>query len=659
MKRMLINATQAEEMRVALVDGQYLFNLFIENTANQQKKGNIYLGKVARIEPSLAAAFVDYGSERHGFLPFKDFAYTQPEGDEPVHIKDLLKPGQEIIIQVDKEERGNKGAAITNQISLAGSYLVLMPNNPNAGGISRRIESEDRGDLREILNSLVMPEGMGVIIRTAGVGRSLEELQWDLDVLLKQWASIIEASTGQPAPFLIYQESDVITRAMRDYLRPDITEIIVDEEKTFEELRGYLTKVRPDFADRVKFHQDKTPLFTRYQIEKQIESAFQREVQLPSGGALVIDITEALISIDINSARSTKAGDIEQTAYNTNLEAADEIARQLRLRDLGGLVVIDFIDMTPTANQRDVENRLRDAVQEDRARIQLGRISRFGLLEMSRQRLRPSLREANQITCPRCSGQGTIRNVASLALTILRLIEEEALKEPGSQIHIHVPVAVATFLLNEKRNQITMIERRYQSSLMILANPDLQTPHYAINRVRAQDVDRNSDMLSYEISHQFEEEIHNETQQRVEAEQPAVKMIQPDTAAPMPTQRKQTTRNAAPKKGFFARFFAALFGKEDTPVQPARRHHNNNNRGRQHTGERNNHTPRTPRAPRPEGARTENPRNEGTRNENAAPSETGATGQPRRNNNNRRRRYNNNRTGGQGAANAAPTNIEK
>lgn len=552
MKRMLINATQLEEVRIALVDGQYLFNLFIE-TPQQQKKANIYKGRVSRVEPSLGAAFVDYGAERHGFLPLKDIAYTTPADGSDAHIKDVVKPGQEILVQVEKEERGSKGAALTNLISLAGCYLVLMPNNPSAGGISRRIESDDRDELREILNKLTIPDDMGVIIRTAGVGRSLEELQWDLDVLLKQWDAIKEAYDQQAAPFLIYQESDVIMRTIRDYIRPDIIEIVIDNESIYENARRYVEKVRPDFVERIKLYRERTPLFTRFQIEKQLESAFQREVQLPSGGSLVIDINEALVSIDINSARATKGEGIEETAFQTNLEAADEIARQLRMRDLGGLIVIDFIDMTPLANQRDVENRLRDAVRDDRARIQIGRISRFGLLEMSRQRLRPSLRESNQIVCPRCSGQGTIRNVPSLSLAILRLIEDECMKERNGQVQVYVPISVAAFLSNEKRSQIIDLEQRYEVNILILPTHELVTPHYSINRVRALDASRNK-TASHELALNLEKEHQQEEDQQKQRpnEVPAVKMIEPATAAPRHVERK----HRQPKKiGFWKRLF--------------------------------------------------------------------------------------------------------
>lgn len=491
MKRMLINATQQEELRVALVDGQKLYDLDIESPGHEQKKANIYKGTITRVEPSLEAAFVDYGADRHGFLPLKEIAKTYfPQGyrfDGRPNIKDVIKEGQEVIIQIDKEERGQKGAALTTFISLAGSYLVLMPNNPRAGGISRRIEGDERTDLKQALSKLELPDNMGLIVRTAGVGKSFEELDHDLRVLIHHWDAIFTASKTKPAPFLIHQESNVIVRAIRDYLRRDVGEILIDDIKIYDKALAHIQLVRPDFTSRVKLYQGDVPLFSHYQIESQIESAFQREVRLPSGGSIVIDPTEALISIDINSARATKGGDIEETAFNTNLEAADEIARQLRLRDAGGLVVIDFIDMTPIRHQREVENRLKEAVRHDRARIQLGRISRFGLLEMSRQRLRPSLGESAHIVCPRCSGHGTIRGTESLALSVLRIMEEESIKDNTGQIEAQLPVNVATYLLNEKRSAVRSIEKQHEVSLLIIPNPNLQTPHYHILRRRPEE----------------------------------------------------------------------------------------------------------------------------------------------------------------------------
>ncbi len=488
MKRMLFNATQPEELRVALVDGQHLFNLDIETTQRTQKKANIYKARITRVEPSLEAAFVDYGADRHGFLPLKDisrqyFRQTSERGKR-ANISELVKEGTEIVVQVDKEERGNKGAALTTFISLPGRYLVLMPNNPRAGGISRRIEGEERAELKAILSQLEVPESMGLIVRTAGIGKSIEELQLDLDYLLHLWTAIDSASVERKAPFLIYQESNIVIRAIRDYLRSDITEIIIDEEKTYQEAYDFMQRVMPQHLHKVKLYSDNIPLFSRYQIESQIETAFQREVTLPSGGAIVIDHTEALISIDINSARATKGSDIEETALNTNLEAADEVARQLRLRDLGGLVVIDFIDMSPAKNQRAVENRMKNALKLDRARVQVGRISRFGLLEMSRQRLKPSLGESSQITCPRCSGHGTIRGIDSLGLSVLRIIEEESMKDNTGRILAQLPVNVATFLLNDKRDIISEIESRQKVTVTLIPNESLVTPHYRIERIR-------------------------------------------------------------------------------------------------------------------------------------------------------------------------------
>ncbi|SNC58654.1 ribonuclease E [Sodalis endosymbiont of Henestaris halophilus] len=510
MKRMLINASQQEELRVALVDGQRLYDLNIESPGHQQKKANIYKGKITRIEPSLEAVFVDYGAQRHGFLPLKEISHEYFPLEYYIHgktnIKDMLREGQEIIVQVDKEERGNKGAALTTFISLAGSYLVLMPNNPRAGGISRRIEGDDRIELKEILSSLELPDGMGLIVRTAGVGKSADELQWDLAFRLKHWQAIKKVAEGRPAPFLIHQESNVIVRAFRDYLRSDIGEILIDNPKILDLAKEHIASLgRPDFIGKIKLYSGEIPLFSHYQIESQIESAFQREVRLPSGGSIVIDTTEALTAIDINSARSTRGGDIEETAFNTNLEAADEIARQLRLRDLGGLIVIDFIDMTPVRHQREVENCLRESVRQDRARIQIGRISRFGLLELSRQRLSPSLGESSHHVCPRCGGTGTIRDNGSLSLSILRLIKEEALKENTHEVHAIVPVPIASYLLNEKREAINAIEK-HQGGVraIIVPNDQMQTPHYAVLRVRKGE---EAPTLSYLLPQLHEAEI--------------------------------------------------------------------------------------------------------------------------------------------------------
>ena len=497
---MLINATQSEELRVALVDGQKLYDLDIESPGHEQKKSNIYKAKITRIEPSLEAAFVDYGADRHGFLPMKEIAREYfPKGytfQGRPNIKEVLHEGQEVIVQIDKEERGQKGAALTTFISLAGSYLVLMPNNPRAGGISRRIEGDERTDLKASLSKLDLPKGMGLIVRTAGVGKDYDELQWDLSVLLHHWEAISDAAKTRPAPFLIHQETNLILRAIRDYLRRDIGEVLIDRPKTFESVKKHIEVVRPDFLSKIKLYTSDVPLFTHYQIETQIETAFQREVRLPSGGSIVIDPTEAMTSIDINSARATKGSDIEETAFNTNLEAAEEIARQLRLRDLGGLVVIDFIDMTPVRHQREVENRMRDSVHQDRARIQLGKISRFGLLEMSRQRLRPSIGETSQGVCPRCSGTGHVRGVESLALSVLRLMEEEAIKDNTLHVQAQVPVPVATYLLNEKRRSVMHVEKHHNVRVLIIPNPHMDTPQYEVLRVKN---DETVEEASYEL----------------------------------------------------------------------------------------------------------------------------------------------------------------
>ncbi|MFO7593010.1 MAG: ribonuclease E, partial [Pseudomonadota bacterium] len=579
---MLFNATQPEELRVALVDGQRLYDLDIESATRKQKKSNIYKGRITRIEPSLEAAFVDYGAERHGFLPLKEISrsYFDPnvEVSGRVSIQQVLKEGQEVVVQVDKEERGNKGAALTTFISLAGRYLVLMPNNPRAGGVSRRIEGEDRSEVRDAMSQLDIPQDMGVIVRTAGVGKSSEELQWDLDYLVQVWSAIETAAAERKAPFLIYQESNVVIRAIRDYLRTDINEILIDDEEVYHQGRDFMSKVMPHNLSKLKLYQDRVPLFTRYQIESQIESAFQREVSLPSGGSIVIDHTEALISIDINSARATKGGDIEETALNTNLEASDEIARQLRLRDLGGLVVIDFIDMGPTRNQREVENRLREALKLDRARVQVGRISRFGLLEMSRQRLRPSLGESSQIVCPRCTGQGTIRSIESLALSILRIIEEEAMKEKTGQIKAQLPVDVATFLLNEKRTAINEIESRQQLSVLLIPNPHMQTPHYEIERVRVDEIDTEQPRSYEQVSKVEEVSEALSEKAEVKAEEPAVKMVTQTTAPPAaePTPPVKTKSQT----GFLQRLFGAIFSSEEKPEEERKKKAESKTRGK-------------------------------------------------------------------------------
>lgn len=544
MKRMLFNATQPEELRVALVDGQHLFNLDIETTHRSQKKANIYKARITRVEPSLEAAFVNYGAERHGFLPLKEISkqyFNKPSNHgKRLKITDLVKDGQEIVVQVEKEERGNKGAALTTFISLPGRYLVLMPNNPRAGGISRRIEGEERSDLKENMSKLEVPNGMGLIIRTAGIGKSPEELQLDLDYLLHLWSAIDTASQEGSVPFLIYQESNIVIRAIRDYLRNDIAEIIVDDENTYNEAYDFMQRVMPQHLHKVKQYKDSIPLFTRYQIESQIETAFQREVTLPSGGAIVIDHTEALISIDINSARATKGADIEETALHTNIEAADEVARQLRLRDLGGLVVIDFIDMNSSKNQRAVEHQLKNALKIDRARVQVGRISRFGLLEMSRQRIKPSLGESVQITCPRCSGHGSIRGIESLALSVLRIIEEESMKGNTGRILAQLPVNAATYLLNEKRNIITEIEKRQNITVTLIPNESLVTPHYRIERIRMEDnLTDEYQLKSYAFSHVIDDEDAQGLISEIKPiEEPVVKgtkqLQAPSSATPQP-----------------------------------------------------------------------------------------------------------------------------
>lgn len=558
MNRMLINATQREELRVALVSGQTLYDLDIEHAGREQKKANIYKARISRIEPSLEAVFVEYGADRHGFLPFKEIApeyLKNPNNHERTNIRESLKVGQEIMVQVEKEERGSKGAALTTYISLPGCYLVLMPNNPGAGGISRRIEGDDRTEMREILSILDLPEGMGLIVRTAGVGRSQEELQWDLMILLKQWEAIKQAFKQRSAPFLVYQESDVVMRSIRDYLRKDIGEILIDKLEVFEHAKHYIQLIRPDFMNRVKLYTDSAPLFSRFQIEHQIESAFQREVRLPSGGAIVIDHTEALISIDINSGKATKGVDIEETALNTNLEAADEIARQLRLRDLGGLIVIDFIDMSSIRNQREVENRLRESLKMDRARIQIGRISRFGLLEMSRQRLRPSLGETMQALCPRCSGQGTLRSIESLALSIVRIIEEDAMKDKTAQIQLQLPVDIATYLVNEKRAAVTQIEQRHQVKVLLIPNSHFSSPHYKITRLRIDELANVGHIHpSYNLAEKPIEEISLASHITSTHEEPAVKQ--------MMTTNIEVPKNNKPN--LFMRLIKSLFSSNKT-----------------------------------------------------------------------------------------------
>ncbi len=599
MKRILINATQQEEIRVAMVDGQYLYDLDIEHPFRAQKKANIYKGKITRVEPSLEAAFVDYGAERHGFLPYKEISKEyykktnkksggKSSGGRP-SIADVIKEGQEVLVQVDKEERGNKGAALTTQISLAGRYLVLMPNNPRAGGVSRRIEGEDRHKIKEILDQLELDTGMGAIVRTAGVGRELEELTWDMDYLKTLWAAIKDANEQTAPGTLLYQESNVIIRTLRDYFRQDIGEIIIDNERVYQQAHDFINAVMPHNLKKLKHYTDTVPLFSRYQVEHQIESAFHREVTLPSGGSIVIDHTEAMTAIDVNSARATKGRSIEETALNINLEAADEVARQLRLRDLGGLVVIDFIDMQPNKNQRAVERQLRDALKVDRARVQIGRISRFGLLEMSRQRLRPSLGESSQIVCPRCSGQGTIRGIESMALSILRLMEEEAMKDDTAEVVAQTPVKVATFILNEKRKSLAEIQARHNLQLTVLPNIDLDTPHYEIIRYKEDEVETQQNSYKRTTKPEVQAESTKEIASQ-DVQVAAVNNVQPSTPAPSP-QAIAESKNP----GVVKRIFGALFGTnkaEEVKEEPKKRtrpaNRNSNNRNRNNSRNRNN-----------------------------------------------------------------------
>jgi ribonuclease E len=594
MKRMLFNATQAEELRVAIVDGQKLIDLDIESASKEQRKGNIYKGVITRVEPSLEAAFVDYGTERHGFLPFKEIARSFFRPDvEPgrARIQDAVAEGTEVIVQVEKDERGNKGAALTTYVSLAGRYLVLMPNNPRGGGVSRRVEGDERNELREMMERLPVPQGMSIIVRTAGIGRSFEELEWDLKYLLKLWEKIEEAAAPQrdesgrianPAPYLIYQESSLVIRAIRDYYQPDIGEILIDTDSIYEQTVAFMGNVMPENVHRVKRYRDDIPLFSRFQIEHQIESAYARQVSLPSGGAVVIDHTEALVAIDVNSARATKGGDIEETALRTNLEAADEVARQLRLRDLGGLIVIDFIDMESARNQREVENRLREALRFDRARVQMGKISRFGLMELSRQRLRPSLEETAHQPCPRCGGTGFIRGIESTALHILRIIQEEAMKENSAAVHAQVPVDVATFLLNEKRPDIHALEARLKVNIVLIPNIHLETPHYKIERLRHDDLNQEGVLPpSYnlvEVPAEEKREHAAAAEARPPRQQAAVQGVTPEQPAPIvppkPAPEAAPAASApvpapapAPRVGFIDRLFGWLRGSEPAPAQ--------------------------------------------------------------------------------------------
>ena len=607
MKRMLINATHPEEVRIALVDGQKLYDLDIENRSREQKKSSIYKAKITRVEKSLEAAFVDFGAERHGFLPLKEIAkeYVQKGGQS----NDGAREGTEIIVQVEKEERGNKGAALTSYLSLAGRYMVLMPNNPRAGGISRRIEGDDRDELRSAMSQLDIPDGMGVIVRTAGVGRSSEELNWDLSYLLQLWQAIKTAGATEATPSLLYQENSAVLRAIRDNLRPDIGEVLIEGDSAFSEASAFIAQVMPNYRDKVKAYDDPIPLFSRYQIESQIETAFEHTVKLPSGGSIVIDPTEALVSIDINSARATKGSDIEETALNTNLEAADEIARQLRIRDIGGLVVIDFIDMMSTKNQRAVENRMRDALEADRARIQTGRISRFGLMEMSRQRLRPSLEEISTELCPRCNGQGRIRDTRSLALAILRVMEEESLKERSAVIRVQVPLAIGAFLLNEKRGDLADIEKRTKTHIVIIPNSNLQTPHYLVERLRDDHVQEEGEIPSYMLSDLANQAANQEMPEETTLPQHPQAAVKPQIQnhAPAPIAPQKTEKSP----GLFTRIFKSLFS--DEVITPAEDTNKNNRRGAKNNTDGNQRKRRDDKNPRKRARnnnRTEQKRNE-------------------------------------------------
>jgi ribonuclease E len=610
MKRMLFNATQQEELRVAIVNGQKLIDIDIETTGREQRKSNIYKGVITRIEPSLEACFVNYGEDRHGFLPFKEVARTYFKDGIDVRnasIKDALREGQEIMVQVEKEERGNKGAALTSFISLAGRYLVLMPNNPRGGGVSRRVEGEERQELRETMDKLDLPAGMSVIARTAGIGRNVDELQWDLNYLMQLWRAIEGAGKSAAGAFLIYQESSLVIRAIRDYFQPDIGEILIDTDEIYDQAHQFMSHVMPDMVHRVKRYSDDVPLFSRFQIEHQIETAYSRTVPLPSGGAIVIDHTEALVSVDVNSARATRGSDIETTAFNTNCEAADEVARQLRLRDLGGLIVIDFIDMEVAKNQREVETRLKDALHHDRARVQMGKISRFGLMELSRQRLRPSLSEGSHVTCPRCSGTGHIRDTESSALQVLRIIQEEAMKENSATIHVQVPVDVAAFLLNEKRGEVLKIETRHRVTVILIPNKHLETPHYKLERIKHDDPRLEDIQASYTMAEQAETDIgyNKRMKEEVKPRQEAVvKSITPDQPAPFVERKVVEPVKAAtpapalvqaPEEGFFSKLFGLFRKKAVAPVvvlepvkevkpQSAGERNNRNQRGRNRGG---------------------------------------------------------------------------
>ncbi|HEY1137080.1 MAG TPA: ribonuclease E [Xanthomonadaceae bacterium] len=689
MKRMLINATQAEELRVAIVDGQNLYDIDIERPSKEQKKSNIYKGRITRLEPSLEAAFVEYGGERHGFLPLKEISrdYFQSGVDHhKASIKELLREGQEIVVQVDKEERGNKGAALTTFISLAGRYMVLMPNSPTAGGVSRRIEGDDRAALKAAMDVLAIPDDMGVIIRTAGVGRDAEELQWDLDYLLSVWKAITDAALKKTSPLPIYQESRLIIRALRDYMRADIGEILVDTPEMYAEARDFVEQVMPHNLRKLKHYTDDTPLFNRFQIESQIENAYERSVRLPSGGSLVIDQTEALTAVDVKSSRATKGGDIEETAFNTNLEAAEEVARQMRLRDLGGLVVIDFIDMTSNKHQREVENRLAQALKHDRARVQLGRISKFGLMEMSRQRLRPSLGESSQLVCPRCDGHGRMRSIESLSLSIIRLAEEHAMKDNTGQVLVQAPVEIANYLLNEKRRALSEIEKRHDAPIVIVADESLHTPHYEVTRIRENELGEETSKPSYQRGTPRKLATIALTKANLNIPPPfAVTNVKPDRPAPLREEREEQPRaqpaptpapapapapvaapvQAAPvaKSGGLMGWLKGLFGGDATPpAAPSRQQPGSQGQGRQERGgdqRRDRDQRRDQRGPkgqqsrpdrredRRDERRNEQPRNEQGRNAQQGQAQGGPQKQPQNNGHQKQQKQNGQQQGGQ------------
>lgn len=604
MKRMLFNATQAEELRVAIVDGQNLLDLDIETLGKEQRKGNIYKGIITRIEPSLEACFVDYGTDRHGFLPFKEVSrsYFQDYEGGRARIQDVLKEGMEVIVQVEKDERGNKGAALTTFISLAGRYLVLMPNNPRGGGVSRRIEGEERQELKAAMAQLDIPNGMSIIARTAGIGRSAEELEWDLNYLKQLWQAIEEAGKAHHDPYLLFMESSLLIRAIRDYFRPDIGEILVDNQEVYDQVAEFMSYVMPGNIGRLKLYEDHTPLFSRFQIEHQIESAFSRSVSLPSGGAIVIDHTEALVSIDVNSARATRGADIEDTAFKTNMEAAEEVARQMRLRDLGGLVVIDFIDMENPKHQRDVENVLRDALKKDRARVQMGKLSRFGLLELSRQRLKPALGESSHVACPRCAGTGVIRGIESTALHVLRIIQEEAMKDNTGEVHAQVPVDVATFLLNEKRAELFAMEERLDVNVVLIPNIHLENPHYEINRIRTDDVEEDGEPSYKRVAEPEEDESAKPfggEKAKAARPEPAVKGVRHTSPAPTAAPEKKTSWWDS-----FKAWLKRIFGGSETQAAPAAETSEKRSTANR-SGSRANNRRQNPRHSKREGSKVE------------------------------------------------------